>query len=107
MAQLGKGRARLRAVDPPYCKHPKLIPIWKYKRFPTRHSANASCGREMVTARLVSSTTVTPVRVLQGCAYESTCEDGSRRPIPDLTTTFFSFFATSSEEPLRYCVEGS
>jgi hypothetical protein len=28
-----KGRARLRAVDPHYCKHPKLIPIWKYKRF--------------------------------------------------------------------------
>jgi hypothetical protein len=31
MAQLPKERTRLRGVDPHYCKHPKLISIWKYK----------------------------------------------------------------------------
>jgi hypothetical protein len=36
MAQLPMGRARLRAIDPYYCQHPKLIPIWKYKRFPEK-----------------------------------------------------------------------
>jgi len=60
MAQLPKGRARLRAVDPHYCKHPKLIPIWKYKRFPGKTFCKCLvCGREMVTTRLVSSTTPT------------------------------------------------
>jgi hypothetical protein len=50
MAQLPKGRARLRVVDPHYCKHPKLIPIWKYKRFPDKIFCKCLvCGREMVT----------------------------------------------------------
>jgi hypothetical protein len=60
MAQLPKERTRLRAVDPHYCKHPKLIPIWKYKRFPGKVFCKCLvCGREMVTTRLVSSTPVT------------------------------------------------
>jgi hypothetical protein len=36
MAELPKERTRLRAVDPHHCKHLKLIPIWKYKRFPEK-----------------------------------------------------------------------
>jgi hypothetical protein len=50
MAELPKERARLRAVDPHYCKHPKLIPIWMYKRFPDRRFSKCLvCGREMIT----------------------------------------------------------
>jgi hypothetical protein len=61
MVELPKERTRLRAVDPHYCKHPKLIPIWKYKRFPDKTFCKCLvCGREMITTRLVSSTTVTP-----------------------------------------------
>jgi hypothetical protein len=49
MAQLLKERTRLRAVDPHYCKHPKLIPIWKYKHFPGKTFCKCLvCGREMV-----------------------------------------------------------
>jgi hypothetical protein len=63
MAHLRKGRARLRAVDPHYCKRPKLIPVWKYKRFPDKTFCKCLiCGREMVTTRFVSPTTVTPRR---------------------------------------------
>jgi hypothetical protein len=36
MLELPKERTRLRAVDPHNCWHPKLIPIWKYKRFPSK-----------------------------------------------------------------------
>jgi hypothetical protein len=61
MVELPKERTRLRAVDPHYCKHPKLIPIWKYKRFPDKTFCKCLvCGREMITTRLVSSTTATP-----------------------------------------------
>jgi len=50
MVELPKERTRLRAVDPHYCKHPKLIPIWKYKRFPDKTFCKCLiCGREMVT----------------------------------------------------------
>jgi hypothetical protein len=60
MAQLPKERTRLRAVDPHYCKHPKLIPIWKYKRFPGKIFCKCLvCGREMIRTGFVSSTTVT------------------------------------------------
>ena len=60
MVELPKERTRLRAVDPHYCKHPKLIPIWKYKRFPDKTFCKCLiCGREMVTTKLVSSKTVT------------------------------------------------
>jgi hypothetical protein len=61
MAHLPKERTRLRAVDPHYCKHPKLIPIWKYKRFLDKVFCKCLiCGREMVTTRLVSSTAAPP-----------------------------------------------
>jgi hypothetical protein len=61
MVELPKERRRLRSVDPHYCEHPKLVPIWKYKRFPDKVFCKCLiCGREMVTTRLVSSTTVTP-----------------------------------------------
>ena len=61
MVELPRERTRLSAVDPHYCKHPKLIPIWKYKRFPDKTLCKSLvCGREMVTTKLVSSTTVTP-----------------------------------------------
>jgi hypothetical protein len=60
MAHLPKGRTRLRAVDPHYCKHPKLIPIWKYKRFLEKVFCKCLvCGREIVSTRPVSPTTVT------------------------------------------------
>jgi hypothetical protein len=60
MAQLPKERTRLRAVDSYYCKHPKLVPIWKYKRFPGRVFCKCLvCGREMTLTGFVSSTTVT------------------------------------------------
>jgi hypothetical protein len=49
MAELAKERPRLRAIDPHYCKHPKLIPIWKYKRFPDKRFCKCLvCGRELV-----------------------------------------------------------
>jgi hypothetical protein len=61
MPQLPKERRRPRAVNPHYCNHPKLISIWKYKRFPDKaFSKCLVCGGEMVTTRLVSSTTVAP-----------------------------------------------
>jgi hypothetical protein len=61
MAELPKERTRLRAVDPHYCKHPKLIPIWKYKRFPGKTFCKCLvCGCEMTRTGFVSSTTVTP-----------------------------------------------
>ena len=61
MAQLPKERTCLRAVDPHYCKHPKLIPIWKYKRFPDKTLCKCLvCGREMVIqSEFVSSKSVT------------------------------------------------
>jgi hypothetical protein len=61
MAQLPEERTRLRAVDPHYCKHPKLIPIWKYKRFPGKvFCICLICGRDMVMQTgVVSSAAVT------------------------------------------------
>jgi hypothetical protein len=61
MAQLPKERTRLRAVDPHYCRHPKLIQIWRYKRFPDKTFCKCLvCGREMVMQTgIVSSATVT------------------------------------------------
>jgi len=61
MVELPKERTRLRAVDPHYCKHPKLIPIWKYKRFPDKTLCKCLvCAREMVMQTgIVSSATVT------------------------------------------------
>jgi hypothetical protein len=60
MAQLPKERTRLRPVDPHYCKNPKLIPIWKYKRFPGKVFECLICGRDMVMQTgVVSSATVT------------------------------------------------
>jgi len=61
MAQLPEERTRLRAVDPHYCKHPKLIPIWKCKRFPDRTLCKCLvCGYEMVIqTEFVSSATMT------------------------------------------------
>jgi hypothetical protein len=61
MAQLPKERTRLRAVDPHYCRHPKLIPIWKYKRFPDKTLCKCLvCGREMIMQTgIVSSATMT------------------------------------------------
>ena len=61
MVELPKERTRLRAVDPHYCKHPKLIPIWKYKRSPDKTFCKCLVyGREMVVqTEFVSSTTVT------------------------------------------------
>jgi hypothetical protein len=42
-------RTRLRAVDPHHCTHPKLIPMWKYRRFPGKLLCKCLlCGREMV-----------------------------------------------------------
>jgi hypothetical protein len=49
MVELPKERPRLRAVDPHYCKHTKLIPIWRYKRFPDKRFCKCLvCGRELV-----------------------------------------------------------
>ena len=61
MVGLSKERTRLRAVDPHYCKHPKLIPIWKYKRFPDKTLCKCLvCGSEMVMQTgIVSSAKVT------------------------------------------------
>ena len=60
LAELPKERTRLRAVDPYRCKHPKLIPIWKYRRFPGKtYCTCLICGREMVVA--ISSNSVPPV----------------------------------------------
>jgi len=62
MAQLPKARTRLRSVDPHRCKHPKLIPIWKYKRFSSKVFCKyLICGRKMVVqTEFVLSATVTP-----------------------------------------------
>ena len=61
MAHLPKKRTRLRAVGPHCCEYPKLIPIWKYKRFPDKTFCKCLiCDREMVVqTECVSSTTVT------------------------------------------------
>jgi len=56
MAQLPKERTRLRAVDPHCCKHPKLIPIWKDKRFPGKTFCKCLvCGREMTVDKRVET----------------------------------------------------
>jgi hypothetical protein len=56
MAELPNERIRLRAVDPHYCKHPKLIRIWKYRRFPSKTFCKCLvCGREMTIDKNVET----------------------------------------------------